>query len=160
MKLLIFSDSHGELLPMRDAIRRERPDAVLHLGDHAGDAFTLSQEFYDLPIAYVRGNCDRDFPPCAETYERTLEGVRIFAAHGHRFGVKYDRLRFSLAAQERGATLALYGHTHCPDCTQQEGLWLLNPGACGGRTPTYGVALLTNGTLHCAVKEVYSEEWS
>ena len=34
MKLLILSDSHGEQEFMQLAVRRERPDAVIHLGDH------------------------------------------------------------------------------------------------------------------------------
>ena len=114
MKLLILSDSHGEQEPMRLAVRRERPDVLIHLGDHAADAFELAQEFYDLPVSYVRGNCDGPFPSCAETYLRNLEGVRVFAAHGHRYGVKSGLLRFYFAAAENGAQLALFGHTHCP----------------------------------------------
>lgn len=159
MKLLIFSDSHGELESMRAAVRRERPNAVLHLGDRAEDAFELAQEFYALPIAYVRGNCDRSFPPCAETYLRDLEGVRIFAAHGHRFDVKNGLLRFCYAAREQGAQLALFGHTHSPLCERRGELWLLNPGACGGRVPTYGVAELHDGTVTCRICEAFEEEF-
>ena len=33
MKLLIFSDSHGNVANMEDAVRLERPDRVLHMGD-------------------------------------------------------------------------------------------------------------------------------
>lgn len=159
MKLLILSDSHGEQEPMRIAVRRERPDAVLHLGDHAADTFELAQEFYALPISYVRGNCDFSFPPCAETYLRTLEGVRVFGAHGHRYGVKQGLLRFCLAAREQGAGLALFGHTHSPLCEQQDGFWLLNPGACSGRVPTYGVAELRDGAVQCRIREVFEEEY-
>lgn len=159
MKLLIFSDSHGEQESMRIAVRRERPDAVLHLGDHAADAFELAQEFFALPVSYVRGNCDYSFPPCAETYLRDLQGVRVFAAHGHRFGVKNGLLRFCLAAQEQGAGLALFGHTHSPLCERRGDLWLLNPGACGGRIPTYGVAVLQDGTVQCRIREVFEEEF-
>ena len=31
MKLLVFSDSHGNVANMEDAVRREEPDQVLHL---------------------------------------------------------------------------------------------------------------------------------
>ena len=85
MKLLVLSDSHGDLAGMRLALRRERPDQVLHLGDHAQDAFELAQEFSTTPIAYVRGNCDGPFPRCADTFLRKLAGVQVFAAHGHRY---------------------------------------------------------------------------
>lgn len=159
MKLLILSDSHGQPEPMRIAVRRERPDAVIHLGDHAADAFELAQEFSTLPVSYVRGNCDFSFPPCAEVYLRNLEGVRVFAAHGHRYGVKQGLLRFCFAAQEQGAGLALFGHTHSPLCEQHQGIWLLNPGACSGRVPTYGVAVLSAGTVQCRIREVFEEEY-
>ena len=99
MKLLVLSDSHGDMASLRLAVQRERPDAVLHLGDHALDAYTLAQEFSTMSIAYVRGNCDISFPSCAETYLRRLAGVQVFAAHGHRYGVKSGLLRFHYAAQ-------------------------------------------------------------
>ena len=38
MKVLVFSDSHGYNMSMAYAIEREKPDAVIHLGDHTDDA--------------------------------------------------------------------------------------------------------------------------
>ena len=67
MKLLILSDSHGEQEFMQLAVRRERPDAVIHLGDHCADADRLAEEFCGLPVLSVRGNCDLWGPPRAET---------------------------------------------------------------------------------------------
>ena len=71
MKLLILSDSHGEQEFMQLAVRRERPDAVIHLGDHCADADRLAEEFCGLPVLSVRGNCDLWGPPRAETLLRT-----------------------------------------------------------------------------------------
>jgi predicted phosphodiesterase len=52
--------------------------------------------------------------------------------HGHNHHVKQTRLRLVADARAAGAAAALYGHTHEPDCQQlEDGLWLLNPGACG-----------------------------
>lgn len=159
MKLLLISDTHRELISARKAIERERPDAVLHLGDHAQDAFELSREFYSTPISYVRGNCDGPFPDCSETYLRTLAGVRIFAVHGHRHGVKGGTMRLWYAAQEQKARIAAFGHTHAPCCCEEAGLWLVNPGACRGFGATYAVVTLNNGDISdCVVKEVYREE--
>lgn len=62
MKLLILSDSHREMEYMRDAVRRERPDAVIHLGDLVPDADRLAEEFPGLPVLSVRGNCDFSQP--------------------------------------------------------------------------------------------------
>ena len=122
MKLLILSDSHGEQEFMQLAVRRERPDAVIHLGDHS-------------PAL-----C------CFDT------------AHGHRYGVKQGLLRFSLAAQEQQAQVALFGHTHIPYCRQEGGLWLLNPGACGGRAPSCGIVTVDGGKAVCCVKDLLLEE--
>ena len=78
MKLLILSDSHREMEYMRDAVRRERPDAVIHLGDLVPDADRLAEEFPGLPVLSVRGNCDFSQPPRAEELLRTFEGVKIW----------------------------------------------------------------------------------
>lgn len=42
MKLLILSDTHRSLGFAYDAIEKEHPDAVVHLGDHLTDAEDLS----------------------------------------------------------------------------------------------------------------------
>lgn len=157
MKLLILSDSHGSRAEMREAIRRERPDAVIHLGDYARDAEELSFDFEQLPILSVRGNCGLAEPPRSEVLVRTFEGVKIFGVHGHRHGVKEGLLRLTLAAREQEAQLALFGHTHVPYCREHDGLWLLNPGECRGMHPTYGVAEIENGTLRCRIENVWEE---
>ena len=157
MKLLILSDSHGEQEFMQLAVRRERPDAVIHL-DHCADADRLAEEFCGLPVLSVCGNCDLWGPPRAETLLRTFEGVRIFGTHGHRYGVKQGLLRFSLAAREQQAQVALFGHTHIPYCRQEGGLWLLNPGACGGRAPSCGIVTVDGGKAVCCVKDLLLEE--
>ena len=59
----------------------------------------------------VRGNCDfgSDLPL---TGEFTAQGVKIFYTHGHYYGVKSGLYTLACAARERGAQVALYGHTH------------------------------------------------
>ena len=158
MKLLILSDSHRELEYMREAVRRERPDAVIHLGDHFTDADALAQEFAGLPVLSVRGNCDYFSQQRADELLRTFEGVKIFGTHGHRYGVKQGLLRAELAARQRGADVLLFGHTHCPYCECYDGLGLLNPGACGGRAPSYGLVEIENGTAKCRVIDMYAAE--
>ena len=58
MKLLILSDTHRSLGFACEAIEKEAPDAVIHLGDHLGDAEDLSFAYQDPDFYYVPGNCD------------------------------------------------------------------------------------------------------
>ena len=158
MKLLVLSDSHRETEHMLLAIRKERPDAVVHLGDHAADADAIAQECPYLPLYRVRGNCDYYDEVTPEQALLHFGGVRLLAVHGHRYGVKTGLLRLCYAAREKEAQVALFGHTHRALCAREDGLWLLNPGACGGRAPSYGVVELENGAVKCCVKELYLEE--
>ena len=158
MKLLILSDSHGEQEFMQLAVRRERPDA----GDPSRRPLRRCRPSCGgilRPAGPERPRQLRSWgPPRAETLLRTFEGVRIFGTHGHRYGVKQGLLRFSLAAQEQQAQVALFGHTHIPYCRQEGGLWLLNPGACGGRAPSCGIVTVDGGKAVCCVKDLLLEE--
>lgn len=153
MKLLILSDSHGELDAMRLAVQQEQPNAVIHLGDHDADALELRKEFPSLHIYSLSGNCDRLCPIGADTVTESFGGLRVFAAHGHQYQVKSGMLRFYMAAAEQGARLALFGHTHAPYCEEYNGIWLMNPGACGRYAPSYGVVCIQDGELQCELKD-------
>ena len=48
MKLLVFSDSHGNIEHMRRAVEQERPDQILHLGDVMRDAVELSVAYPNI----------------------------------------------------------------------------------------------------------------
>lgn len=58
MILAVFSDTHGSTAGMAAAVRRVRPDILVHLGDHIRDTAVLGREFPDLPLHAVPGNCD------------------------------------------------------------------------------------------------------
>lgn len=155
MKLLVFSDSHGYLDYMRSAIKGEKPQFVIHLGDHSQDAEKLRDEFLTLPILSVRGNCDYFDLNTADISLPVYDGVRIMAVHGHQYGVKNGFLRLALAAKEKSVQIALFGHAHCAYCEQHDGMWLLNPGTCGIRSHgMYGLIEITDGQAICSVKTV------
>lgn len=143
MKILVLSDSHGSMQYMCDAVEKEQPDCIIHLGDHAKDAEELSVYYPNIPMSVVRGNCD-PFSDQPETRLAVYDGVKILSCHGHTYGVKSGLLRASYAAREVGADIFLFGHTHIPFCDRSDnGLILLNPGACGRGNafgkPTYGI---------------------
>ena len=149
MKLLIFSDSHGYPSLMEEAVRREMPDRIAHLGDYFRDGEELHKRFPGIPLTQVAGNCDR-FTALLGLPESGLErwqGLRFFLTHGHLQRVKQTLLPLSLTAREHGANVALFGHTHSPFCQMEQGVLLFNPGTCGSDRGTYGRMLLEEGGL-------------
>lgn len=154
MKLLIFSDSHGNVANMEDVVRLERPDHILHLGDLVRDAQALQEKFPDIPIAFVPGNCDGRRPDLPEERIFTLEGCTLLMTHGHIYQVKMGAWAAIRAARAAGAGLLCFGHTHEPLCEFQQGMWVVNPGSIGSLArPTYAVAILDEGGAVCYISE-------
>lgn len=50
MKILILSDSHGCVEAMETIVAREKPQAMVHLGDLWADGKQLGKLFPDHPI--------------------------------------------------------------------------------------------------------------
>ena len=150
MKILVLSDSHSSLSFMRRCIESVKPDRMIHLGDHYDDAVAIAEEYTQIPMVQVPGNCDRyRCPPFVQEIEiRKLDGVNMYMTHGHRHMVK-QRLDMLLHdARKCRAAAALYGHTHIADCHQEEdGLWVLNPGSCGYYGGSAGLIETENGKI-------------
>ena len=156
MKICVFSDSHGYAGNMTAAIGLERPDACFFLGDGERDLAEVEELFPDLSIHAVRGNCDF-FSERSSAVCLTLDGVRIFATHGHLYDVKYDpRLEMLTSkAVEMGADIALFGHTHAQHISVSRGVTLLNPGQAGrGWYPCYAVITTDNGRFDAELKTI------
>lgn len=153
MLLAVFSDSHGAAERMIAAVRDISPDAAVFLGDVTPDAEALRRAFPALPLTVVRGNCDgdRDYPDSALF---DFGGVRIFAAHGHRHGVKLSLDGFATSTLCSGAALGLFGHTHVPLHRALGGIELLNPGTIGDpRRPTFALVEVENGAFSCRITD-------
>ena len=150
MKLLVFSDSHGNTALMERETALQRPDMVLHLGDVVRDARALARRFPDVPMAYVPGNCDAYALDLPEKRLLEVEGKKLLMTHGHIYHVKSGIGTAVYAAREAQADVLLFGHTHQALCDRQGPLWILNPGSIRGNFhPTYGVITLENGVITC-----------
>lgn len=149
MLLAVFSDSHGAAARMLAAVRAHRPDAAVFLGDVTPDAEALRAAFPALPLTIVRGNCDGDRPyPDSALFD--FDGVSMFAAHGHRHGVKLSLDGFATSTLCSGAVLGLFGHTHVPLHRALGGIELLNPGAVGDpRRPGFALVETHGGAFSC-----------
>lgn len=150
MKVLVLSDSHSSLRFMRQCIEKLKPDAVIHLGDHYDDGQVLAEENPGLMVYQVPGNCDRYRCPfgAPEVISCSVGGVDMYMTHGHNHRVKSGIGALVSDARRAGAKIALYGHTHIPDCRQEpDGLWIFNPGACGGHGGSAGMIQIQNKTI-------------
>lgn len=149
MKILVFSDSHGNISHMANMVEREAPDRIFHLGDMVRDAEALAERFPAIPLESVCGNCDLG---TLEPPKKLLEvrGRRILMTHGHIYQVKVGIGTAVLAAREMGADILLFGHTHEAMCDREDGLWILNPGSCRGMfRPTCGLIELEGDKITC-----------
>lgn len=158
MKLLVLSDSHGNLANMVAAVEQEAPDLMIHLGDGWRDAQELHCAYPSIPLEQVPGNCDFCL---GEAQERLLKvaGYHIFICHGHTRGVKQGYRGAFEAAWGWEADLLLFGHTHRADSGEVNGLTWMNPGSVGaGRMASYGVVTLgASDGIRCVHRRVYPD---
>ena len=145
MKRLIASDIHGSAAYCKQlltAYHKEAPDRLLLLGD-----LLYHGPRNDLPLEYapkqviemlsgiaddllcVRGNCEAEvdqmvlpFPVLADYAWLDVNGLRIFATHGHHFGKENP-------PPLKAGDILLCGHTHVPCCQSIQDFTYLNPGS-------------------------------
>ena len=147
MKLLIASDIHGDLDSMKkvlSAYEKECCDKILLLGD-----LLYHGPRNDLPSTYapksviellnqnrsniltVRGNCDTEvdqmvlsFPILADYIYLPIDGLSIFATHGHHHNT-------ATPPPLREGEILLHGHTHVLKIESfGNNNWYINPGSC------------------------------
>ncbi|MGE5550730.1 MAG: metallophosphoesterase [Bacteroidota bacterium] len=156
MRVGVVSDIHGAYEALRRAVQAMGPvDLLAHAGDGYSDLIRWRKENPDVRVEMVAGNCDL-FADCAEETLFSLDRWRILLTHGHQYGVKSGLHRLLARAQRAGAQLVIYGHTHCPERSDQGGIILFNPGSlCLARTscgrPSYGLIDVTPDRLEIAV---------
>ena len=130
MRIGVISDTHGKM----DTALRILPQMVdvsliIHLGDFLEDSIYLKDNCKTKIIA-IRGNCDRD-PLEKDEIVLSFGSHKLFAVHGHQYGVKADLTRLYYRALELGCNIALYGHTHVPMITIYDDVLVINPKKIG-----------------------------
>jgi len=137
-KLVVLSDSHGEVDALAAVLRWAKNNAVdtaVFLGDGIHDmprAETASG--FSGAIKMVRGNSDYTASTATPMKEIDLfdfAGHRFLLCHGHRYSLHNGFDLLVAAARNNNADTALYGHTHVPHCETVNGVLLLNPGSVG-----------------------------
>jgi putative phosphoesterase len=98
---------------------------------HAGDFTTVAvhDELAALaPLHAVHGNIDEP------ALQRTLPERVVVETGEVRIGMVHDAgpregRASRLVAAFPGCAAVVYGHTHLPEISQHEGIWILNPGS-------------------------------
>ena len=85
-----------------------------------------------------------------------LGPVKAFICHGHSYAVNYGIDRLVYAAQEQGAKIAMFGHTHSACNGEAGGVKVINPGTAGrGRELTYAfIEVFANGGIASEIREL------
>ena len=145
MKLLIASDIHGSAYWCEKLVRafeNSKAEKMILLGDilYHGPRNDLPEGYAPKEVISllnplkekllcVRGNCDTevdqmvlDFPVMAEYAYICVDGLNIFATHGHKFNCD------ALPPLSDGDIL-LHGHTHIPAFEKHERFTYVNPGS-------------------------------
>lgn len=148
--VLIVSDSHGYYSNIIDAIDKEHPQFLLHLGDGEKDLDTISILYPNLFIYNVRGNCDGWSSTPAEAVH-TIGGKRIYIVHGNLHRVQRRSLSPELLADAKlaQADIVCYGHTHHAIYLGEDGIEVINPGTIkNDPSASYAVLTIENGNTN------------
>lgn len=152
MRIIVFSDTHGTIEPCVGAIGRIKDiDLIIHCGDHWSDARDIGDKFKNIPVKYVRGNCDFALAPIEEIVE--AEGKKILVTHGHMYNVKEEKGRYETLKKrglELGCDAVVFGHTHIAYNENFGNIVLMNPGSAKYGM-NYGIIEIENGVLKTAV---------
>ncbi|HEX3032814.1 MAG TPA: metallophosphoesterase [Bacillota bacterium] len=156
MRIGVVGDTHGNLDKLILAVQRMGSiDLLLFTGDHYRDI--LRAELPEkLKVKAVRGNCDLEGPD-HELIE--AEDHKILLLHGHQYGVKGSLNSLVYRAQELGADIVVFGHTHIPEIEREDGILIFNPGSAArprGASfyPTYGILTLSEGGTYAHIEEL------
>ena len=135
-RLLIVSDTHGEVIKLEDLLRKYKGqfDIFIHLGDRLFDFFSMNETALGNAKTYlISGNMEMDIPmenyPVYNDAVFEVEQMRIFATHGHRYSVHSTLIFLKKEARKQNVKLVLYGHTHEKELFVEDDIMYFNPGA-------------------------------
>lgn len=125
----VISDTHGLLRPEAIAALRD-VELILHAGD-VDRPEILDRLRSIAPVTAVRGNVDHgswayDLP---QREILQIDDVHIYMLHN------LDHL--DLVPETADIHVVIYGHSHIPEITRDNGVLYLNPGSAGSRRFRY-----------------------
>ncbi|HAX73269.1 MAG TPA: YfcE family phosphodiesterase [Firmicutes bacterium] len=127
MKIVVVSDSHFNDTVLTQIRERHLHEAKLFL--HCGDSQLMSNHKSLEGYQVIRGNCDMDITLPNELVYDIDNKYKLFMTHGHLYDVKFSVHRLSYRAEEVGANIVCYGHSHFIASELVNNTLFLNPGS-------------------------------
>lgn len=128
MLIGVLSDTHMQINYIKKAVDKLKEcDMIIHLGDNVADVEEIKKH-YDGSVVNVKGNCDYYTNDLSEKIE-IIENKKFFITHGHNYNVKNTLMNLKYKAEEVGADVVLFGHTHIATALFEDGIWFVNPGS-------------------------------
>ena len=149
MKIVILSDTHGDVYKMLGVLDREAPyDMVIHCGDICGSYDQLRAKV-NCTLHVVAGNMDYD-PDMDRIRIIDIGNYKAVLTHGHRYNVHGDMSSLFYLAAENHADIVFFGHTHVPMIKEEGPVTFVNPGSLTyprqhERKPSYAIGTIEDG---------------
>lgn len=142
-KILVVSDTHGDNTNLKKAIANagNNFDLMVHLGDIICSSKVI-ESLVSCPVEVVRGNCDSHSSGLKPAKLIDVAGHKAFITHGHMYGGQFGINTMKEIAEENGADIVMFGHTHEPLIEKYSNVTVINPGSLSrprqaNHKPTY-----------------------
>ena len=152
MKILVISDTHGQIMNAVRLIETKKYDYCIHLGDVVRDCEDLESIFPRQKFIFVKGNNDPFVRDSSFPDERifNLGGKKFLVCHGHKYHVKSSLARLKSTGAVNECDIILFGHTH-KAYIENDGLLVMNPGS----HQSYGEIVIDDvGNIMAELKKV------
>lgn len=158
MKILLFSDTHGD----QDAYEQMRAfeqdvKYIFCTGDSGFDIDFLEKE----KIISVKGNYPFA-PKLPLEISEKLQGHWFYFTHGHQYFVKFGLNRLINKADLLKMDVCCFGHTHKALLSKKNALILLNPGALSYTRshlfPSYARIIVETNKIHIELINLKTKE--
>lgn len=130
MKILVTSDTHGEINSVCEFIENNHLELMIHAGDFTKDAYNISKV---TGINYITVKGNNDYSDHTNPYEQIIkvEDKNILLVHGHREDVYFTNKILIQKALDYCCNIVIFGHTHTysNEYIKDLDLYLLNPGS-------------------------------
>ena len=157
MRIAVVSDLHGDESAADRLNRQIEADRAFILGDGCGPI--LDRLAARMPVTAVRGNCDILSRLPLFAVEEVC-GVTFFLTHGHLYPASDGYAALARAAQSRGGSFALSGHTHIACIAERNGVTVFNPGSASRprlKNPSFGLLEWRDGKFFPKILDIQRE---